>query len=58
MVGTCADNADAYPVALVPTSKSIDNVDTVASVEVIDSTFTVDAPDLYTLREYMAESEG
>jgi hypothetical protein len=46
MVGTSADNADAYPVALVPAGESIDDVDAVAGVEVVDSTLTVDAPDL------------
>ena len=46
MVGTGADDTDAYPVTLVPAGKSIDNVDAVTGVEVVDSTFTVDAPDL------------
>jgi hypothetical protein len=44
MVSTSADNANAYPVALVPASKSIDNVDAVAGVEVVNSALTVDAP--------------
>ena len=46
MVSPSADNANAYPVAFVPASKSVDDVDTVPCVQVINSTFTVDAPDL------------
>lgn len=46
MVGTSADDTDAYPVALVPSSKSIDDIDAVSGVEVVNGTFTVDAPDL------------
>jgi hypothetical protein len=46
MVGTGAYHADAYPVALVPASISIDNIDAVPGVQVINGTFTVDAPDL------------
>jgi hypothetical protein len=41
-----ADNADAYPVALVPTGKSIDDIDAVPGVEVVNRTFAVDTPDL------------
>jgi hypothetical protein len=46
MVGTGADNSYAYPVALVPAGEAIDNVDAVPGVEVVDSTLTVDTPDL------------
>ena len=46
MVGTGTDNTDADAVALVPAGETIDNVDTVASVEVVNSTLTVDTPDL------------
>lgn len=46
MVGTSADDADAYPVALVPAGEAIDDVDAIAGVEEVDGTFTVDAPDL------------
>ena len=49
MVGTSADDADAYPVALVPAGESIDDVDAVAGVEVVDSTLTVDTPDLVVM---------
>jgi hypothetical protein len=46
MVGTRADNTDVDAVALVPAGETIDNVDAVAGVEVVDSTLTVDTPDL------------
>ena len=46
MVGAGADHAHVDPVALVPASISIDDVDAVAGVEIIDRTFAVDAPDL------------
>lgn len=46
VVGAGADNADAYPVALVPAGESIDDVDAVPGVEVVDGTLAVDAPDL------------
>lgn len=46
MVGTSADNTDVDAVALVPAGETIDNVDTVAGVEVVNSTLAVDTPDL------------
>lgn len=46
MVGASADNADAYPVALVPAGESIDDVDAVARVEEVNGTLAIDAPDL------------
>lgn len=46
MVGAGADDADAYPVALVPAGKAIDDIDAVAGVEVVDGTFAIDTPDL------------
>lgn len=52
MVGTSADDADAYPVALIPAGETVDNVDAVAGVEVVDGTLTVDAPDLVAMSVY------
>jgi hypothetical protein len=46
MVGTRADDTDLDAVLLVPAGVAIDDVDAVAGVEVIDSTFAVDFPDL------------
>jgi hypothetical protein len=49
VIGASAHHADAYPVALVPAGKSIDDVDAVPGVEVVNGTFTVDSPDLVNL---------
>lgn len=46
MVSASADDTHAYPVALIPSRKAINNIDAVPGVEVVDSTLTVDAPDL------------
>ena len=46
MVSTSADNSYAYPVTLIPASKSVNDVDAVPGVEVVNGTLTVDAPDL------------
>jgi hypothetical protein len=47
MVGASADNADVDAVALVPAGETIDNVDAVAGVEVVDSALAVDTPNLF-----------
>lgn len=46
MVGTGADNADLDTVAFIPAGKAIDDVNPFAGVEVVDSTFSVNSPDL------------
>lgn len=46
MVGASADNADVDPVALVPASEAIDNVDAVAGVQVVDGSLPVNLPHL------------
>jgi hypothetical protein len=46
VVGTSANNANADAVALIPAGVTIDDIDAVTGVEVVDSTFTVDTPDL------------
>lgn len=50
VVCTRADNANLDLVLLVPSCETIDNVDAVAGVEVIDSTLTVNLPDLMILK--------
>lgn len=47
VVSTSADNANADAVALIPAGVTIDDIDAVAGVEVIDGTLTVDTPDLW-----------
>jgi hypothetical protein len=46
MVGTSADNTNVDAVTLVPAGETIDNVDTVAGIEVVDSTLAVNTPHL------------
>ena len=46
MVGARADDTDADTVAFIPSSKTINHVYAVSGVEVVDSTLTVDTPDL------------
>lgn len=46
MVGTSADDTDVDPVALIPAGVAINDINAVPGVEVVDGTFSVDAPDL------------
>lgn len=46
MVGAGADNTDTDAVLLVPAGVTVDDVDAIPGVEVVDSTLTVDLPDL------------
>jgi hypothetical protein len=46
MVGTSTHHTDTYPVALVPSSEAINDIDAVPGVEVVNGTLTVDTPDL------------
>ena len=46
MVGTGADDSDADAVLLIPAGITVDDVDAIPGVEVVDSTFAVDLPDL------------
>jgi hypothetical protein len=47
MIGTGADNSDTDAVPLVPAGVAIDDIDAVSGVEVVNSSFSVDLPDLY-----------
>ena len=46
MVGTSANNADINPIAFIPTSETIHDIDTITSVQVIYGTFSVYPPNL------------
>jgi hypothetical protein len=46
MVGTRADDADLDAVTLIPAGVTVNDVDAVTGVQVVDGTFTVDEPDL------------
>ena len=49
MVSTGADDSDIDPISLVPAGIAIDNVDPVSCVQVVDSAFSVDSPDLHDI---------
>jgi hypothetical protein len=46
VVCTSAHDSDLDPVLLVPSCKTVDDVDAISGVEVVDGTFSVDSPDL------------
>ena len=46
VVGASADNAHSDPVLLVPSRKTVNDVDSVSGVEVVNGTLAVDFPDL------------
>lgn len=46
MVGSCANNANIDPVPLIPSGETVDDIDTIPCVQVVDSAFPVDFPDL------------
>jgi hypothetical protein len=53
MVGASTDDSNVDSVSLVPASISVDDINAISCVEIIDSSFTVDFPDLF---EYMLDS--
>jgi hypothetical protein len=44
MVGASADDTDADSVLLIPASITVNDIDAVAGVEVVDGTLSVDLP--------------
>ena len=46
MICSSTNNSHTDPVPLIPASVAIDDIYTVAGVQVIDSPFSVDPPDL------------
>lgn len=46
MVGTSTDNPDSDAVLLVPSCEAVDDIDAVSCVQVINSSLSVDFPDL------------
>jgi hypothetical protein len=55
MVGTSADNSNFDLVLLVPSCKSVDDVDSISCVQVVNGSLTVDSPDL--LQEQLANED-
>lgn len=54
MVGASTDDSNVDSVSLVPTRISIDNINAISGIEIIDSSFSVNFPDLF---KYMLDSE-
>ena len=46
MVSAGTNDSDIDSVLRIPPSKAIDDIDAVACVQVVDSSFTIDLPDL------------
>ena len=46
MVCSGADDSNIDAISLIPSSKAIDNIDSVSGVQIVDSAFPVDLPDL------------
>ena len=47
MVGTSTNDSDIDSITFIPTSITINNVNSVSRIQIIDSSFTVDFPGLY-----------
>ena len=55
MVCSGADDSNIDTISLIPSSKAINNIDSVSGVQIVDSAFPVDLPDLW--RQTSASSE-
>ena len=51
MVSAGTNDSDIDSVLRIPPSKAIDDIDAVACVQVVDSSFTIDLPDLQVEEE-------
>lgn len=51
MIGSSADDAHSDTISLIPSSISIDNIDTISCVQVVNSSFPVNPPDLNHISE-------
>lgn len=49
MIGTGAHDADIDSIALIPSGKAIDDIDSRPGVEVVDSAFSIDFPYLVVI---------
>ncbi len=47
MVSASAYDSDLDAVFLVPSCKTVDDVNTISCVEVVDGSFTIDSPNLF-----------
>lgn len=46
MIRSSTNNSNADPVPLIPASIAIDDIDSIAGIQVVNSPFSVDPPDL------------
>lgn len=49
MIGSGADDPNLDPVLLVPSSKSVYDIDAISGVQVVNGSFAVDLPNLLPL---------
>ena len=54
MVSSGADDSNIDPVSFIPACESIDDIDAIASIQVVDSSFPVDLPDLQHTHQRLA----
>ncbi len=47
MIGSSTDNSHTDPVSLIPTGISVNDIDSVAGIQIVDRAFSVDPPDLW-----------
>ena len=57
MIRSGTNNAHTDAVPLIPASVTINDIDTIACIQIVDSPFSVDSPDL-TLKCQRREGEG
>jgi hypothetical protein len=50
MIGTSANGPGPDSVLLIPPYKTVDNVDTISCIGVVNGSFTVDSPDLHGIK--------
>lgn len=58
MVCSGADNSHVDAILLVPSCETIDNIDSIPGIQVVDSTFSVDFPDLLPKRISKSTARG
>ena len=46
MVGSSTDDADADPIPFIPASKTVDDIDAISRIQVVDSSLAIDFPSL------------
>lgn len=51
MIRSSANNSHTYTVTLIPASIAINDIDSVAGIQIVDGAFSVDPPDLVELSE-------